>query len=71
MRATLSSYWLVGIDAVPVEVRLAGDAVRVVEPEIGRILHSVTLDTTLSAGSILEHVVNVCAFAPRRSAPAI
>jgi hypothetical protein len=43
MRTALSSYALVGIEAVPVNVIVEGDQVTVVATGTRRILHSVTL----------------------------
>jgi hypothetical protein len=40
MRAKLSSYVLVGIDAVPVDVIVDGDHVKVVATRSQRVLHS-------------------------------
>ena len=71
MRTALSSYALVGIEAVLVEVVVDRDRVRVVEPETGRVLHSVTLlDRTLPEGAVPEHVVNGRTLSQGRSAPA-
>ena len=69
MRATLSSYTLVGLDAVPVGVVVDGDQLRVVEPETGRTLHSVTLDRTESERPIPEHIVNTSTYPVRNLAP--
>ena len=41
MPAILSSYALVGLDAVPVDVVVDGDRVQVVDPETGRCRLSV------------------------------
>jgi hypothetical protein len=46
MRNRLSSYALVGIDAVPVDVVVDGHRAKVVEPASGRTQHSVRLDMT-------------------------
>jgi len=70
MRIKLSSYALVGIEAVPLDVVPDGDWVRVVDPETGRVVHSVRLDLTLSERLILEHVVNTCTYPLRKRAPA-
>jgi hypothetical protein len=48
MRTAVSSYALVGIDAVPVIVVVDSDRTRVVEPVSGGTLHSSRLDTTES-----------------------
>jgi hypothetical protein len=42
MRAKLSSYALLGINAVPVEVIVKGDWLKVVATRSRRVLHSVT-----------------------------
>jgi len=70
MWANLSSYWLVGVDAVPVEVQVDTNRVRVVVTEMGGILHSVKLRTTSQEDSTPEQVVNALTLAPGRSAPA-
>src|SRR4051812_33539087 len=70
MTATLSSYALVGLDAVHVEFVADGDRAKGVEPANDRCLHSVKLRTTESGDSIIRQVVNVRTFAPGRSAPA-
>lgn len=59
MRIKLASYALVGIEAVPMDMVAGGHRAEVVEPETGRILHSVRLDKTESEGPAAEHVVNV------------
>jgi hypothetical protein len=43
MRATLSSFALVGIDAVPLDMIVEGDQVKVVPTRNRRVLHSVRL----------------------------
>jgi hypothetical protein len=71
MYTTLSSYALVGIDAVPVDVIVKGDQVKVVTTRSRRVLHSVTLlDKTLPEGSVPELVVNGRTLSQGRSAPA-
>jgi hypothetical protein len=42
-RQTLSSYVLVGIDAVPVDVIVKGNRVKVVATRTRRVLHSIRL----------------------------
>jgi hypothetical protein len=51
MRAKLSSYALVGIDAVPVHVIVGGDEAKVVATRTRRVLHSVRLPA-LVAGTL-------------------
>ena len=58
-----------GIKAVPVDVVVDRDRNRVVEPETGRVLHTVRLDRTSSERPILEHVVNVRTYPLRKCAP--
>ena len=58
MHTALSSYALVGIEAVPVGVIVDGDHVKVVEPVNGRTLHSVRPDKTEPVSSLIEHIVN-------------
>jgi hypothetical protein len=71
MRAKLSSYALVGIEAVPVEVIVDVDRVKVAEARSRRVLHSVTLlDTTSPEGSVPKHAVNSRTLSQGRSAPA-
>jgi hypothetical protein len=70
MQMALSSYAPEGIEAVPVDVVVDGERVRVVDPETRRLLHSVRLESTESVWSVVEQVVNVRALAPGRSAPA-
>ena len=70
MRTTLSSYALVGLEAVPVNVPLVGDRIRLVEPETARCLRWVKLRTTVPGGPTPLQVVNTHTLAPGRSAPA-
>jgi magnesium chelatase family protein len=70
MRTNPSSYALEGIEAVTVEVRVDGDRMRVVETESGRCIVSVTLGTTLSTGTLLEHLVNIYTHPGHNLAPA-
>jgi hypothetical protein len=51
MRDKLSSYALVGIDAVPVDVIVDGDQAKVLVPDRRRVLHSVRLPA-LVAGTL-------------------
>ncbi len=69
MRIKLSSYALVGIEAVPVDVVAGENRVSVVDPETGRVLHSVRLDRNESGSSLVEHVVNVRTSPLRKRAP--
>ena len=69
MPLILSSYALIGLDAVPVEVVVDGDRARVVDPESGRVDRLVRLDTTVSESSAIEHVVNVRTSPLRNLAP--
>ena len=58
-------------DAVPVDVIVKGNQVKVVAIESGRVLHRVTLlGRTLPEGSIPEYVVNGRTLSQGRSAPA-
>jgi hypothetical protein len=66
----LSSYALMGLDAVPVDVIADGDWVRVVDPETGRCIHFVRLDTSASGWPVPKHVVNIRAHPDRNLAPA-
>jgi hypothetical protein len=50
MLATLSSYTMVGIKAVPAEVVVDGVRVRVVEPQTGRVLRSFRVSVRDSQG---------------------
>ena len=71
MRAKLSSYALVGIDAVPVDVMMEGDQVKVFDPDSRRVLHSDRmLNRTLPEGSVPEYAVNGRTLSQGRSAPA-
>jgi hypothetical protein len=70
MSAILSSYWLVGIEALPVEVRVDGDRVSVVDPETDQILRSVRLEATLSGDSVAALLVNARTRPGRNLAPA-
>jgi hypothetical protein len=71
MRAKLSSYALVGIDAIPVDVIVKDDWVKVVETRTRRVFHSVRLlDRTLPKSSVPELVVNGRTLSQGRSAPA-
>jgi hypothetical protein len=72
MRAKLSSsYELMGINVVPVDVIVKGNQVKVVAIESGRVLHKVTLlGRTLPEGSITDCVVNGRTLSLGRSAPA-
>jgi hypothetical protein len=69
MPLILSSYALIGLDAVPVEVVVDGDRARVVDPESGRVDRLVRLDTTVSESSAIEHVVNARTSPLRNLAP--
>ena len=68
--ATLPTYSLVGIDALPVEVRQDGERAMVVEPGVGRTLRSVRLGTPWSTESVAALVVNVRTSPVRNLAPA-
>ena len=57
------------IEAVCVKVVMDGDRARVVEPQTHRVVHSVRLDTTASASSAIEHVVNISTYPLRKRAP--
>ena len=46
MRATLWSYWPVGIEAVPVQARVNGDRASVVEPLTDWVVYSIRPHTT-------------------------
>jgi hypothetical protein len=70
MYTALSSYALVGIDAVPVNVNVDGDRVRVVDPQNGLVYHSVRLESIGSELSVVAHVVNVRTSPLRKRAPA-
>jgi hypothetical protein len=69
MHTALSSYALEGIEAVPINVVVDGERVRVVDPETGRLLHSVRLAATESLPSAIEHVVDARTLSQGRSAP--
>jgi hypothetical protein len=69
MRVTLSSYALVGIEAVPVDVVVDRDGAKVIEPESPRSLHSVRLDRIVSERPIPEHAVNARTSPLRNLAP--
>jgi len=58
MHTALSSYALIGIEAVPADVVVDGDQARVVETETGRTLRSFRLETTGSVASVIERIVN-------------
>jgi hypothetical protein len=67
---TLSSYVLIGIEAVPVDVVVDCDQASVVDPAIGRLLRSVRPDKTESVSSAVGHVVNARTAPDRNLAPA-
>jgi hypothetical protein len=68
MQAKLSSYVLVGINAVPVDVIVNGTQVKVITTRTRRVLHSVGLPApdprTTPTGSDVHQVT------PRKRAPA-
>jgi hypothetical protein len=71
MYTALSSYALVGIEAVPVDVIVDAERVKVVELETRRTVHSVRLESSGSVSSVVQHIVNVrtspdCNLAPER-----
>jgi len=68
MQAALTSYLLLGIDAVPVDVVMDNDRARVVETS--RCLHSFRFETTGSVASAISHVVNAYTRPDRNRAPA-
>jgi hypothetical protein len=70
MRIKLPSYALVGIEAVPVDVIVDGERVKVVEPESGHTLHSVSLGTTSPGDAPAAQVVNAHTPPGRNLAPA-
>jgi hypothetical protein len=69
MHTALSSYSLEGIEAVPIDVVVDGDRVRVVDPETRRVLHLVRLEATESVSSVIEHAVNARTAPLRKRAP--
>ena len=58
MRATFTTYSLIGIKADPVDVVVDDDRAKVIEAETSRCLHPVRLESSESEGSVLGHVVN-------------
>jgi hypothetical protein len=69
MYTARSSFALVGIEAVPVDVIVDGDRAEVVERTRRRVFHSVRLESTGSVASLTSHLVNYRTHPVRNLAP--
>jgi len=67
---TLSSYFLEGIEVVPVDIVVDGNRGRAIELDFDQSVFSFKRRTTGSESTRLDQLVNGRTFAPGRSAPA-
>jgi hypothetical protein len=65
----LPAYYAYGLYAIPVDVIVDGDRVRAFEPESGRLVHSVMLESSGSVSSVVGHGVNVRTSPLRKRGP--